>query len=78
MAVYQTNSVGIVGSGIMAAGIAEVSARAGLRAVLRARSQDSLNAALKQITSGLNRQVEKGKLDTAERDRILSNITTTT
>lgn len=78
MTVHQTNSVGIVGSGIMAAGIAEVAARAGLRAVLRARSQDSLDTAVKQITGGLNRQVDKGKLDAGERDRILSNINTTT
>jgi 3-hydroxybutyryl-CoA dehydrogenase len=62
----------------MAAGIAEVAARAGLHAVLRARSQDSLDAALKQITSGLNRQVDKGKLEASERDRTLANITTTT
>ncbi|MFM7665279.1 MAG: 3-hydroxyacyl-CoA dehydrogenase family protein, partial [Actinomycetota bacterium] len=31
-----------------------------------------------QVTSGLARQVDKGKLDAAERDRILANITTAT
>ena len=71
-------TIGVVGSGIMAGGIAEVVARAGMRAVLRARSEASAAAAVKQVTSGLARQVDKGKLDAAERDRILANITTAT
>ena len=61
----------------MAAGIAEVAARAGIRAIVRARSESSAQAALKQITGGLARQVDKGKLEAAERDRILANISTT-
>ncbi|MFM7391994.1 MAG: 3-hydroxyacyl-CoA dehydrogenase family protein [Actinomycetota bacterium] len=71
-------TIGVVGSGIMAGGIAEVVARAGMRAILRARSEASAAAAVKQVTSGLARQVDKGKLDAAERDRILANITTAT
>ena len=61
----------------MAAGIAEVAARGGIRAVLRARSEASAASAIKQITGGLSRQVDKGKLDATERDRILANISTT-
>jgi len=76
--VVGVESVGIAGSGIMAGGIAEVAARAGLRAVLRARSDAAAAAALKQVASGLARQVDKGKLGTAERDSILANISTTT
>lgn len=76
--VNKTRSIGIVGSGIMAGGIAEVVARSGMRAVLRARSESSAAAAVKQVAGGLARQVDKGKLDTAERDRILTNITTAT
>ncbi|MFM8265170.1 MAG: 3-hydroxyacyl-CoA dehydrogenase family protein [Acidimicrobiia bacterium] len=74
----KTRSIGIVGSGIMAGGIAEVVARSGMRAVLRARSESSAAAAVKQVAGGLARQVDKGKLDAAERDRILANITTAT
>jgi len=74
--VNKTRSIGIVGSGIMAGGIAEVVARSGMRAVLRARSEASAAAAVKQVAGGLARQVDKGKLDAAERDRILANITT--
>ncbi|MFM8713655.1 MAG: 3-hydroxyacyl-CoA dehydrogenase family protein [Actinomycetota bacterium] len=71
-------TIGVVGSGIMAGGIAEVVARAGMRAILRARSEASAATAVKQVTSRLARQVDKGKLDAAERDRILANITTAT
>jgi 3-hydroxybutyryl-CoA dehydrogenase len=70
-------TVGVVGSGIMAGGIAEVVARAGWRAIIRARKESSAHAAVEVITRGLDRQVEKGKLDASERDRILSNISTT-
>ena len=76
--VNKTRSIGIVGSGIMAGGIAEVVARSGMRAVLRARSEASAAAAVKQVAGGLARQVDKGKLEAAERDRILANITTAT
>lgn len=72
-----THTIGVVGSGIMAAGIAEVAARGGTRAIVRARSESSATAALKQITGGLARQVDKGKLEAGERDRILANISTT-
>ena len=77
MTVDATHTIGVVGSGIMAAGIAEVAARGGIRAIVRARSESSAAAALKQITGGLARQVDKGKLEASERDRILTNISTT-
>ena len=35
-------------------------------------------AAVKQVAGGLARQVDKGKLEAAEHDRILANITTAT
>ena len=77
MTVDATHTIGVVGSGIMAAGIAEVAARGGIRAIVRARSESSAAAVLKQITGGLARQVDKGKLEASERDRILANISTT-
>jgi 3-hydroxybutyryl-CoA dehydrogenase len=77
MTVDATHTIGVVGSGIMAAGIAEVAARGGIRAIVRARSESSAAAALKQIAGGLARQVDKGKLEASERDRILANISTT-
>ena len=62
----------------MAGGIATVTARAGFRAVLRARTDESAASSLNGVVRDLARQVEKGKLESAERDRILANISTTT
>ena len=77
MAESAPTSIGIVGSGIMAAGIAEVAARGGIRSIIRARSESSVSSALGQISGGLTRQVEKGKLEASDRDRILANISGT-
>ena len=53
--------VGVVGSGIMASGIAEVVAASGSEVVVRARSQSSLDSMLKGLDKSLARQVERGK-----------------
>ena len=69
--------VGVVGSGIMGGGLAEVSARAGHHVVLRSRTVESARAALDEIAAGLARQVSKGRIDADERDAILQRITVT-
>ena len=69
--------VGVVGSGIMGGGLAEVSARAGHHVVLRSRTVESARAALDEIAAGLARQVSKGRVDADERDAILQRITVT-
>jgi 3-hydroxybutyryl-CoA dehydrogenase len=70
--------VGIVGSGIMGSGIAEVAAASGCQVVLRSRSQPTADAMLVGLEKSLNRQVEKGKRSETERDEILGRVTTTT
>jgi 3-hydroxybutyryl-CoA dehydrogenase len=66
--------VGIVGSGIMGGGLAEVAAKAGMDVVVRSRRQDSADAMVAGIAKSLARQVEKGKLPATERDGILERI----
>lgn len=70
-------TIGIVGTGQMAAGIAEVCARAGIRTVIRGRKQDRADAALAAVTKSLDRAVEKGKLGAEGRDATLSQIEAT-
>jgi 3-hydroxybutyryl-CoA dehydrogenase len=70
-------TVGVVGSGIMGAGLAEVAARAGHDVVLRSRTRAGADAALATIVSGLERQVAKGKLDPDDREAILGRIVPT-
>ncbi len=70
-------SVGIVGSGIMGSGIAEVAAKTGHEVVLRSRRQDTADAMLASLEKSLGKQVERGKLDDAERDAVLGRVRAT-
>ncbi len=70
-------SVGIVGTGLMATGIAEVVARAGGRVILRGRSDESTTKALAAIRSSADKAESKGKLETDEAGAVLDRITTT-
>jgi len=65
---------GIVGSGIMGSGIAEVVAKAGVEVILRSRSQTSADAMVAGLEKSLARQVDKGRLDAAERDTLLGRV----
>ena len=71
------SKVGILGSGIMGAGLAEVAARAGYDVVVRSRSQASANSMLTHIERGLAKQVERGKIDDETSKAILDRITAT-
>ena len=64
-----TKRVGIVGSGIMGSGIAEVAAKAGIEVVLRSRSQATADAMVAGLEKSLAKQVDRGKLEDAERTR---------
>ena len=70
--------LGIVGSGIMGSGIAEVAAATGHEVVLRSRSQSSAAATVVGLEKSLARQIEKGKRTEEEREQILDRVTTTT
>jgi 3-hydroxybutyryl-CoA dehydrogenase len=71
------SKVGILGSGIMGAGLAEVAARAGYDVVVRSRSQASADSMLAHIDRGLAKQVERGKIDDDTSKAILGRITAT-
>ncbi|MDI6762343.1 MAG: 3-hydroxyacyl-CoA dehydrogenase family protein [Thermodesulfobacteriota bacterium] len=55
-------SVLIVGSGLMGAGIAQVCAQAGIKVFITDVSQEILNRALKNIAWSLSKFIEKGKV----------------
>ena len=59
----EINTVGIVGSGIMGSGLAEVAARSGFDVVVRSRTRHGADAVLAGVTANLDRQVAKGKLE---------------
>jgi 3-hydroxybutyryl-CoA dehydrogenase len=67
--------VGVVGTGTMATGIAEVFARKGFDVVLRARTAEKASAATAAVGKSLDRQVKKGRLSEEDRAAVLARIT---
>lgn len=55
------DNIGIVGSGIMGSGVAEVAASTGASVTVRARTAAGADAVLVAVDGSLARQVEKGK-----------------
>lgn len=74
----QIEKVGVVGCGLMGSGIAEVAAKAGFDVVVREVSDEFLEAGQGRIKKSLDRAVDKGKLDAADRDAAWSRIRFTT
>lgn len=70
-------TVGIVGTGLMASGIAEVAAKAGNEVILRGRSEASIKRAKAAVQKSLDRAVSRGKLDESAAAEIAGRITTT-
>lgn len=69
--------VGIVGSGIMGIGIAEVAAASGCDVVVRSRSQSSADGMLALLDKTLARQVEREKRTGAEAAEIRERVAAT-
>jgi 3-hydroxybutyryl-CoA dehydrogenase len=70
--------VGIVGSGIMGSGIAEVAAATGHEVVLRSRSQAGADAMMAGLAASLAKQVDKGKRTEDEAGGISGRVRATT
>jgi 3-hydroxybutyryl-CoA dehydrogenase len=70
--------VGVIGSGTMGNGIAQVCAAAGLSVVMVDVSQAALERGLKTVASSLDRLVRKGTLDELGKQAVLERIAATT
>lgn len=70
--------VGVVGTGTMATGIAEVFAKRGLDVVLRARSLEKAEASVAKVKKSLDKAVAKGKLSEEDALAALARITPAT
>jgi 3-hydroxybutyryl-CoA dehydrogenase len=75
MAVHK---VGVVGCGIMGAGIAQVCAQNGYTIIVSDISMALVDKGMKSIETSLDKNVEKGKLTPKERELILSRVKGTT
>src|SRR5690554_6018109 len=67
-------NVGIIGSGTMGAGIAQVAATAGCSVKIYDTKTDALEKAKADLEKIMDRLVEKGKIDSKEKERIQNNI----
>jgi 3-hydroxyacyl-CoA dehydrogenase/enoyl-CoA hydratase/3-hydroxybutyryl-CoA epimerase len=71
----KTTKLGIIGAGFMGAGIASVSAQAGIEVVLIDRDQDSADKGKAHVQTSLTNQVNRGRMTAADRDAVLARIT---
>jgi len=68
-------TVGVVGSGTMACGIAEVFVKGGFPTMIVARSPEKAEAARSSIAKSMEKAVQRGKLDGSDRDAALRLLT---
>ncbi|WP_020178270.1 FAD-dependent oxidoreductase [Methylopila sp. M107] len=73
----ELRTVGVVGAGFMGAGVAYVSAQAGLEVVLVDRDQDAADTGKAFAQKLISGQVSKGRATGAERDALLGRILAT-
>ena len=67
-------TVGVVGSGTMATGIAEVFAKAGIDVTYVTRSAEKVEKVRESVTRSLEKAVQRGKLEEKERDEALGHL----
>ncbi|MFE4809898.1 3-hydroxybutyryl-CoA dehydrogenase [Peribacillus simplex] len=68
----------VIGAGQMGSGIAQVCALSGYEVLLHDLKDEYVEKGLGTITKNLSRQVEKGKMESGEKDEILSRLTSST
>src|SRR5688572_32334007 len=71
-------TVGVLGCGLMGAGIAQVSAAAGYKTIVREVEEPFLKNGMSRIEKFLAGGVEKGKLTAQARETTLANLAGTT
>ncbi len=71
-------TVGVIGAGQMGAGIAEVTAQAGIGVIMNDVSPELCQRGLDSVGRNLDRMIKRGRFKPEDRDRVLSKITTTT
>ncbi len=74
MDIDSIKTVGVVGCGLMGAGIVETCARAGFHVVVREVNDDLLQKGLKRLQDSMSKAAQRGKLSQADLDATLSRI----
>jgi 3-hydroxybutyryl-CoA dehydrogenase len=74
----EVHTVGIIGAGQMGAGIAQVTAQAGIPVVMHDVSAEACKRGVDGIRKNLDRMIQRGRFKPEERDRVLEIIKTGT
>jgi 3-hydroxybutyryl-CoA dehydrogenase len=74
---YMVHNIGVIGSGLMGAGITQVAAQSGLHVCLNDANADALQVAITRIQKGLERLRDRNRLE-GDVDTILNRIHVTT
>ena len=69
--------VGVLGSGLMGSGIAEIAARSGYDTVVREVTSELVEKGLDKIRGSLGKAVEKGKMEASARDEAVARLSGT-
>jgi 3-hydroxybutyryl-CoA dehydrogenase len=72
----EISKVGVIGAGLMGAGIAQVLATSGYHVVLNDQNAEALQSAHGQIAARIDRLAEKGKLSSSEAEAAKARLTT--
>ncbi len=70
--------VGVVGTGTMATGIAQVFAQAGLPVLCVGRTQDKVDAVRASLERSLDKAIERGRAEASSRGEVLGRLTGST
>jgi len=71
-------TIGVLGAGIMGAGIAQTAAQAGYHVIMRDITDDFVSRGLNNISKNLNRDVQKNRLTQEDAQAVLERIKGTT
>ncbi len=74
----EVHTVGVIGAGQMGAGIAQVTAQAGIPVLMHDVSAEFCKRGFEGIRKNLDRMIQRGRFKPDERDRVLESIKTGT
>lgn len=70
----EVKKICVLGAGTMGAGIAQVAAQSGLKVILRDIKEEFVGNGIKGIDKNLAKMVEKGKMEAADKEAVMSRI----
>ena len=74
----EIHTIMVIGAGQMGSGIAQVCAHAGYSVILHDLKEELVTKGLASIERNLSRQVEKGKLESAEKEAVIGRLKAST